>query len=79
MIGTPDPEFGERVTAVVEASGEVSEEELIEWCRERLARFKAPKKVVFVDGLPRLPTGKLNKNSLREVLAASPALREGTA
>lgn len=79
VIGTPDPEFGERVTAVVEASGEVSEEELIEWCRERLARFKAPKRVVFVDGLPRLPTGKLNKNSLREVLAASPALREGTA
>ncbi|PKK14022.1 AMP-binding protein [Thermomonospora sp. CIF 1] len=71
VIGTPDPEFGEKVTAVVETSGEVSAEELIEWCRERLARFKAPKEVLFVDRLPRLPTGKLNKNSLREMITAS--------
>lgn len=72
VIGTPDPEFGEQVTAVVEATGEVSQEELIDYCRARLARFKAPKTVVFVDKLPRLPTGKLNKNSLRDEVLTAP-------
>lgn len=79
VIPTPDPEFGEQVTAVVEVSDEVSQEELIEHCRHRLARFKAPKTVLFVDKLPRLPTGKLNKNSLREaVLTARAASTEGS-
>jgi long-chain acyl-CoA synthetase len=72
VLGMPDPEFGEQVTAVVEVTGEVGQEELIDYCRARLARFKAPRAVVFVDRLPRLPTGKLNKHSLRDqVVTAS--------
>jgi acyl-CoA synthetase (AMP-forming)/AMP-acid ligase II len=42
------------------------EAELIEYCRERIAKFKCPVSVVFVDELPRLPTGKLLKRDLRE-------------
>lgn len=77
VVGTPDPEFGERVTAVVEASGGVSENELIEYCRDRLARFKAPREVRFVDRLPRLPSGKLNKNLLRDQILAAPTSETG--
>ncbi|WP_255638187.1 AMP-binding protein [Amycolatopsis sp. DSM 110486] len=66
VIGLPDPEFGEGVTAVVEPAGAVSGAELIEYCRERLAGFKAPRRVEFVVSLPRLPTGKLNKTLLRD-------------
>lgn len=71
VIGVPDPIFGESVRAVVELADGVapSEElasELIEYCRSRLAGFKCPKAVDFVDQLPRLPTGKLLKRELRK-------------
>jgi acyl-CoA synthetase (AMP-forming)/AMP-acid ligase II len=71
VIGVPDNEFGERVIAVVQPHGEIraSDElasELMEYCRERLAGFKCPRLVVFDDDLPRLPTGKLVKRTIRE-------------
>jgi acyl-CoA synthetase (AMP-forming)/AMP-acid ligase II len=72
VLGEPNAEFGEQVLAVVELAddaGEDVEAMLIAHCRERLATFKAPKRVVVVDGLPRLPTGKLNKKALRDALA----------
>lgn len=78
VIGTPDVEFGEVVTAVVETSGEVNSDDLIEWCGGRLARFKMPKTVLFVDKLPRLPTGKLNKKALLEETTTLSAPTEGT-
>lgn len=43
-----------------------SEEELIDHCRQRLAGFKVPKRVVFVDGFPRTGTGKIQKHVLRQ-------------
>ncbi len=64
VLGTPDPEMGEQVTAFVELSGAATEDELIEWCRARLSHFKCPREVRFVDSLPRLPTGKLLKRML---------------
>lgn len=66
VLGVPDPEMGERVCAFVElASGaEVTGDELIDWCRDRLSHFKCPGEVRFVDELPRLPTGKLLKRRL---------------
>lgn len=71
VLGEPDREFGEKVLAVVEltqpAAGDV-QAELIAHARERLATFKAPKRVVIVDSLPRLPTGKLNKKALHDTL-----------
>jgi fatty-acyl-CoA synthase len=73
VIGAPDDRWGEKVTAVValrESEG-VEAEELIEWTRERIARFKAPREVVFVPELPRNATGKVLKRELRRTLTGS--------
>ena len=69
VIGVPNAEFGEEVKAVVQPAGPVSKalgEELIAYCRERLAGFKCPRTVDFVETLPRLPNGKLLKRELRK-------------
>jgi len=67
VIGCPDSEWGEKVTAVVVLNqGEsVSGEELIRFCRERLAPYKSPKSIVFRDDLPRNAMGKIQKAQLR--------------
>ncbi|MEK0098407.1 acyl-CoA synthetase [Streptomyces sp. A475] len=70
VIGVPDEEMGESVRAVVQrAEGALGEEELgrelIAYVRERIAHYKVPREVVFVDELPRTPTGKLAKGRLR--------------
>jgi len=69
VIGLPDDRWIEAVTAVVVPRGEVTEAELIEHAREKLAHFKAPKRVVFVDGLPRNASGKILKRELRDRFA----------
>ncbi|MFI0349358.1 AMP-binding protein [Actinomadura sp. 9N407] len=72
VIGVPDPEMGERVLAVIEptadatGTAEVTKEELLAYCRERLAPYKCPRDIDFVDLLPRDPSGKLRKGLLRE-------------
>ena len=66
VIGVPDAEWGEEVRAVVVAKGgEVAEDELVQYCQERLASFKRPRSVVFVDELPRNVMGKGLKRDLR--------------
>ena len=67
VIGIPDEKWGELVTALV-VTGEpgLTAEELIAHCRTRLAGFKCPKRVDFVESLPRTATGKLQKFKLRE-------------
>ncbi|AZQ39548.1 acyl-CoA synthetase [Streptomyces cyaneochromogenes] len=69
VIGLSDERWIEAVTAVVVPRGEVTEAELIDHAREKLAHFKAPKRVVFVDELPRNASGKILKRELRERLA----------
>ena len=68
VIGCPDKKWGEAVKAivVVKEGERLAEEELIEWCQGKIARFKIPKKVVFTDSIPRTPTGKILKRVLRE-------------
>lgn len=67
VIGIPDAKWGELVTALVVTDGSgVTAEELIAHCRTRLAGFKTPKRVDFVESLPRTATGKLQKFKLRE-------------
>ncbi len=68
VIGIPDEKWGELVTALVvtEQGAETSQEELIKHCRESLAGYKCPKRIEFVDELPRTATGKLQKFKLRE-------------
>jgi fatty-acyl-CoA synthase len=65
VIGLPDERWIEAVTAVVVPRHEVTEAELIAHTRERLAAFKAPKRVLFVDELPRNASGKILKRELR--------------
>jgi malonyl-CoA/methylmalonyl-CoA synthetase len=71
VIGVPHPDFGEAVVAVVvaEAGGRASESRVTEACRQKLADFKAPKRVVFVDELPRNTMAKVQKSLLREQFA----------
>ncbi|MFI1354571.1 acyl-CoA synthetase [Streptomyces sp. NPDC020898] len=71
VIGLPDEHWIEAVTAVVVPRGEVTEAELIAHAREKLAHFKAPKRVVFVDELPRNASGKILKRELRDRFAGS--------
>jgi long-chain acyl-CoA synthetase len=68
VVGVPDERWGEAVHAVVvRAEGsEVTPEALISFARERLAGFKCPKSISFVDVLPRNPSGKILKRELRE-------------
>jgi fatty-acyl-CoA synthase len=66
VIGLPDERWIEAVTAVVVARGEVTEAELVAHAREKLTHFKAPKRVLFVDELPRNASGKILKRELRD-------------
>ncbi len=68
VIGVPDERWGEAVKAVVvkKPGLEVTTAELIGWARERVAGYKLPKSVDFVDALPRNPTGKILKRELRK-------------
>jgi len=68
VIGVPHPDFGEGVVAVV--IGEGDEAAMIAAARRQLAAYKTPKRVVFVDALPRNAMGKVQKNLLRERYAA---------
>ncbi|MDV9172773.1 acyl-CoA synthetase [Streptomyces sp. W16] len=69
VIGLPDDRWIEAVTAVVVPRGEVTEAQLIAHAREKLPHFKAPKRVVFVEKLPRNASGKILKRELRDRFA----------
>jgi long-chain acyl-CoA synthetase len=66
VIGVPDPEWGERVHAVVSGRGSVDPDALLAFCRERLVKAKCPTSVELVEELPRDPMGKVRKRELRE-------------
>ncbi|MES9524441.1 acyl-CoA synthetase [Streptomyces capoamus] len=70
VIGLPDERWIEAVTAVVVPRGEVTQEQLVEHVKQRLAPFKAPKRVLFVDELPRNASGKVLKRELRDRFGA---------
>ncbi|MDX2088545.1 MAG: AMP-binding protein [Kofleriaceae bacterium] len=69
VIGVPDPEWGETLRAfiVLRNGARLTEAEVIDYCRQGLADFKRPRKVTFLDELPRNPTGKILKRELREL------------
>jgi acyl-CoA synthetase (AMP-forming)/AMP-acid ligase II len=71
VIGVPNEEFGEEVKAIVQlvpsrSPSPALAEELATWCRGRIAHYKCPRSVVFVETLPRLPSGKLLRRHLRD-------------
>ncbi|MFN6998570.1 MAG: AMP-binding protein, partial [Elioraea tepidiphila] len=78
VVAEPDPHWGEVphafVTLKPEAEGQVSEAGIIAWCRERLAHFKAPKRVTF-GPLPKTATGKIQKFELRARLRGAGTTR----
>lgn len=67
VIGVPDARWGEAgVAFIVRRRGhEPSEADVVQFCRGRLAAYKAPKHVIFVEGLPRTASGKLQKGALK--------------
>jgi malonyl-CoA/methylmalonyl-CoA synthetase len=71
VIGVPHADFGEGVTAVVVRGGgvDITEAKVLDALKERLAKFKMPKRVIFVDELPRNAMGKVQKNILRDAYA----------
>ncbi|MEP6704780.1 MAG: long-chain-fatty-acid--CoA ligase [Acidobacteriota bacterium] len=81
VIGVPDDLYGEEVAAfvVLKEGVETSEEDLIAFCRERLADFKCPKMVHFVDDIPKGPTGKLLKRELAKLFSTPQADRDAKA
>ena len=69
VVGLPDREFGEKVAAVVvRGDPELTAERVVDFCREDLAGYKKPRRVEFVDALPRNALGKVLKHEVREKL-----------
>jgi fatty-acyl-CoA synthase len=68
-IGVDDDQFGTRLRAFVVAGEEArpSEDDLKDWVRQNLARYKVPREIVFLDALPRNATGKILKRELSEL------------
>ena len=66
VIGVPHEKWGETVKALVVSSADVTEQEIIDYCREKIAHYKCPTSVEFRDELARTATGKLQKFKLRE-------------
>jgi long-chain acyl-CoA synthetase len=68
VIGIPDPYWVEKVHAVIglKKGASLTAQELIDFCRQRLAHYKAPKSVEFIESLPKNPTGKILKRELRD-------------
>jgi long-chain acyl-CoA synthetase len=70
IVSAPDPEIGETIKAYValkpEYKDKITENEIIEWSKERLAGYKYPRQVEFVTVLPRTAVGKIFRRKLRE-------------
>lgn len=65
VVGMPDDRLGQVGKAFVVTKADVTEDDLVGWCRERMAGFKVPRSVEFLDALPLNATGKVMKDQLR--------------
>lgn len=72
IVGLPDKVWGEEVAAfiVLKEEGALNEEDMIEYCKERLADYKCPRKVFFLKDLPKTATGKIQKRKVVEQFVA---------
>lgn len=78
VIGVPDAEMGESVKAIIEPAPGIAPtaelaEELVAYLRGKVARYMIPRSVAFIDTMPRLPTGKLYKQALRDKFGKEPS------
>jgi acyl-CoA synthetase (AMP-forming)/AMP-acid ligase II len=73
VIGLPDEKWGERVAAVItlRAGAAATDAEIVRFCREKLAGFKTPREVLFVDEIPKNVSGKVLKRELRDRFAGA--------
>jgi fatty-acyl-CoA synthase len=74
VVARPDDKWGETPCAFVTLkadAGDVTEDDIVQWCRQNLAAFKIPKRVVF-GALPKTSTGKIQKYLLRERARQAP-------
>jgi len=72
VTGLPSPKWGEvPLAVVVKNDPDLSETDVLEWCKGKLAAFKRPKVAVFIDAIPRNPTGKILKRVLRDTYETS--------
>jgi O-succinylbenzoate-CoA ligase len=67
VVGIPDDLYGEEVAAFVVLKEDLTQDALIDFCRQHLADYKCPKKIYFVDDIPKGPTGKLLKRDLAKL------------
>ena len=68
VVGVPDPKWGESGRAFIVKKGALSEEELIAHCQSKLAKFKVPKSIFFMEQLPKNDTQKVDRTALRELV-----------
>jgi len=74
VLGTPDPRWGNVVTAYLQVSEPLAPEDVDEYCRKSsLDDFKRPRRMVFLDSIPRNPSGKIVRSELRELYQRSSA------
>ncbi|MGG1688087.1 fatty acid--CoA ligase family protein [Pseudalkalibacillus sp. NRS-1564] len=66
VVGIPDPNFGEAVQAFVVTKQKISEEEVMSFCKEHLAKYKCPTTIEFIEELPKNTTGKILRKALRK-------------
>jgi acyl-CoA synthetase (AMP-forming)/AMP-acid ligase II len=68
VVGVPDQKWGEAVKGIVvlKPGQKATAEEIIQFCKDRIARYKAPKSIDFIDALPRTGSGKIHKKGLRD-------------
>jgi len=72
VVGVPDEDGLDKPVAVVVVGDGATEADLVAWCREGLAHFKAPRHVVFVAELPKTATGKLQRFKVRTLVSETP-------
>lgn len=70
VVGIPDQEWGQSVAAAVTTRKTTSEDELIQFLRERLAGYKIPKQIIFVEALPHTPSGKLKRSEVKKFIGS---------